>query len=251
MKIRTLLLSTGAVFAVVGGAQAADLSVAEPVESVKICDAFGAGYWYIPGSDTCLKIGGHVRMDITFSSSTNKITGATHSASWAFVTDGDLQVTAKSMTEYGPLTAYVELESQSNNAQTNFNQNVYTDDMYLSLGMLLVGRTASIYHYSGGLNFDGNPYEASDVNPDQVRLTWAMSGFGLQLAIEDPRDRWGSSLSTSYSMPDIVGALSWSAGNWSGQSAAALPRPRSADGFGARSSRMTWNFTRRTRRSCS
>ena len=241
MKLKTLLLSSAAAFAFVGAAQAADLSVAEPVESVRVCDAFGAGYWYIPGSDTCLKIGGHVRMDITFGPSSNKVTGATHSASWAFVTDGDLQVSAKSMTEYGPLTAYIELESQSNNAQTQFNQNVYSDDMYLSLGMLLVGRTASIYHYSGGLNFDGNPYEASDVNPDQVRLTWAMSGFGLQLAIEDPRDRWGSSLSTSYSMPDIVGALSWSAGNWSANLAGGFAETTAGSGFGARIG-MTWKL---------
>ena len=71
MKLKTLLLSSAAAFAVVGGAQAADLSVAEPVDYVKVCDAFGAGYWYIPGSDTCLKIGGHVRFDVTFHSNKN------------------------------------------------------------------------------------------------------------------------------------------------------------------------------------
>jgi hypothetical protein len=41
MKLKTLLLSSAAAFAVVGGAQAADLSVAEPVDYVKVCDAFG------------------------------------------------------------------------------------------------------------------------------------------------------------------------------------------------------------------
>ena len=110
MKIRTLLLSSAAAFAVVGGAQAADLSVAEPVDYVKVCDAFGAGYWYIPGSDTCLKIGGHARFDVNFHSTSNVYTGGTHSASWDFVSSGDLQVTAKSMTEYGPLTGYIEFE---------------------------------------------------------------------------------------------------------------------------------------------
>ena len=73
MKIRTLLLSSAAAFAVVGGAQAADLSVAEPVDYVKVCDAFGAGYWYIPGSDTCLKIGGHARFDVNFHSTSNVV----------------------------------------------------------------------------------------------------------------------------------------------------------------------------------
>ena len=110
MKLKTLLLSSAAAFAFVGAAQAADLSVAEPVDSVRVCDAFGAGYWYIPGSDTCLKIGGFVRMDVNFHDNKGVYAGANHSASWDFVSDGDVQVTAKSMTEYGPLIAYLEFE---------------------------------------------------------------------------------------------------------------------------------------------
>jgi porin-like protein len=33
---------------------------------VKICSLYGAGFWYIPGTDTCMKIGGYVRIDTTF-----------------------------------------------------------------------------------------------------------------------------------------------------------------------------------------
>ena len=67
MKFRTLLLGTAAAMAVSGAAQAADLAIAvEPIDYVKICDAFGVGYWYIPGTDTCLKIGGYVQLDVWF-----------------------------------------------------------------------------------------------------------------------------------------------------------------------------------------
>ncbi len=67
MKLKTLFLGTAAAFAVAGGAQAADLALAvEPVDYVKVCDAFGTGYYYIPGTDTCLKIGGYVQMDVWF-----------------------------------------------------------------------------------------------------------------------------------------------------------------------------------------
>ena len=125
MKLKTLLLSSAAAFAVVGGAQAADLSVAEPVDYVKVCDAFGAGYWYIPGTDTCLKIGGLVRMDIKFHSDAAVYLGSgssgNHSASWEFATETHVNVTAKSMTEYGPLTAFLELRGQSNNADASNN----------------------------------------------------------------------------------------------------------------------------------
>ncbi len=135
------------------------------------------------------------------------------------------------MTEYGPLTAYVEFQSDSNNAQTNFDQNVYSDDMYLSLGMLLAGRTASVYDYSGGFTINGTNYD-SDHWADQVRLTWAMSGFGIQLAIEDPRDRWGSNLSTSYSMPNIVGNISFAQGHWSAQLSGGFAETTYGSGFG-------------------
>jgi hypothetical protein len=49
------------------GAQAADLPVkAKPVEYVKICSLYGAGFYYIPGTDTCIRIGGHIRAEVSF-----------------------------------------------------------------------------------------------------------------------------------------------------------------------------------------
>ena len=67
MNLKSLLLGTAAVMAVSGAAQAADLAIAvEPIDYVKICDAFGVGYWYIPGTDTCLKVGGYVQLDVWF-----------------------------------------------------------------------------------------------------------------------------------------------------------------------------------------
>src|SRR4051794_32742582 len=61
---RSLLLGSAASFVAVVGAQAADLPVkARPVEYVRICSLYGEGYYYIPGSDTCLKFGGYVQAD--------------------------------------------------------------------------------------------------------------------------------------------------------------------------------------------
>ena len=64
MKIKSLLLGSAAALAVTSGAQAADAIMAaqpEPVDYVKVCDAFGTGYFYIPGTETCLRIHGYVR----------------------------------------------------------------------------------------------------------------------------------------------------------------------------------------------
>ncbi|TIT88460.1 MAG: porin, partial [Mesorhizobium sp.] len=67
MNIKSLLLGSAAALIAVSGARAADaVTVAEPepAEYVKICDVYGSGYFYIPGTETCLRIGGYVRYDI-------------------------------------------------------------------------------------------------------------------------------------------------------------------------------------------
>ena len=65
--VKSLILGSAAGLLAMSGAQAADLPVkAKPVEYVRICSLYGAGFWYIPGTDTCMKIGGYLRVDTTF-----------------------------------------------------------------------------------------------------------------------------------------------------------------------------------------
>ena len=65
--MNSLLLGSAAGLISVAGAQAADLPVkAKPVEYVKICSLYGVGFYYIPGTDMCLKIGGWVRAEYTW-----------------------------------------------------------------------------------------------------------------------------------------------------------------------------------------
>src|SRR5947207_2386324 len=65
--MKGLLLGTAASLVAMTGAQAADLPVkAKPVEYVKVCSLYGAGFFYIPGTDTCLKIGMYIRSDHGF-----------------------------------------------------------------------------------------------------------------------------------------------------------------------------------------
>src|ERR1700737_3176439 len=61
---RLFLGSVAGIFAV-AGAQAAD-SPAKAFEYVKVCSLYGAGFWYVPGTDTCLKVGAFVRVQTEF-----------------------------------------------------------------------------------------------------------------------------------------------------------------------------------------
>src|SRR6267378_2637081 len=68
--VKSLILSSVASLLAIGATQAADLPVkAKAVEYVRICSAYGAGFWYISGTDTCMKIGGYLRADVTFNGS--------------------------------------------------------------------------------------------------------------------------------------------------------------------------------------
>ena len=66
-SVKTLLLGTAAGLVAVAGAQAADMPVkAAPVNYVKICSLYGDGFYYIPGTDTCLKLGGYLRVQAEY-----------------------------------------------------------------------------------------------------------------------------------------------------------------------------------------
>ena len=63
--VKSLILGSAAGLVAMSGAQAADLPVkAKAVEYVKICSLYGAGFYYIPGTDTCIKIGGYLRAEL-------------------------------------------------------------------------------------------------------------------------------------------------------------------------------------------
>jgi hypothetical protein len=65
--VKSLILGSAAALVAMSGAQAADLPVkAKAVEYVKVCSLYGAGFYFIPGTDTCIKIGGYLRVDTTF-----------------------------------------------------------------------------------------------------------------------------------------------------------------------------------------
>ncbi|MDF2117039.1 porin [Roseiarcaceae bacterium H3SJ34-1] len=74
-QFNTLLAGSAAGLLSVVAAQAADLPSRKsaPVEYVRVCDAYGAGFYWIPGTDTCLKIGGRVRIDTWYTPAKNAI----------------------------------------------------------------------------------------------------------------------------------------------------------------------------------
>ena len=72
--VKSLILGSAAGILAMSGAQAADLPVkAKAVEYVRICSLYGAGFYYIPGTDTCIKFSGYVRSDTVSAAETTMV----------------------------------------------------------------------------------------------------------------------------------------------------------------------------------
>jgi Porin subfamily len=122
---------------------------AKPVEYVKVCSLYGSGFWYVPGTDTCLKIGGFVRVQTTYNATTSNapIGGGnndpggretrTDTSNFGFRTRSDLSIDLRTQTEYGTLRSYMDVGAQwsTNNGTADNNPSV-ADTLYVSRGFI-------------------------------------------------------------------------------------------------------------------
>ncbi|WP_102063729.1 porin [Pseudovibrio sp. Tun.PSC04-5.I4] len=95
MNVKTIALAAAAA-AFATSASAADLPMtAEPVNYVKACDAFGAGFFQLPGKETCVKIGGRIRVNYQSHDLNVDLGKVTETGTEALVFDGTKVITAK------------------------------------------------------------------------------------------------------------------------------------------------------------
>jgi hypothetical protein len=118
--IKSLILGSSAGLIAMSGAQAADLPVkAKAIEYVKVCSLYGAGFWYIPGTDTCIRIGGAVRIDTALNGGIYDAPfmfgGASASKAYGkdwYTTRSRFNLTedTRTATEYGVLRTYANVQ---------------------------------------------------------------------------------------------------------------------------------------------
>ncbi|RWX66374.1 porin, partial [Mesorhizobium sp. M4B.F.Ca.ET.089.01.1.1] len=223
-------------------ARAADAVVVaepEPAEYVKICDVYGSGYFYIPGTETCLRIGGYVRYDIGMGD-----VGAFTGAESVDHEDGDVQDTwyknarftlktwTGQETELGTLKTYTETRFNFGNnnrhatlddpATTTIDETdtnpaggkgVSLNFAWIQLGGLRVGKDESAFNtfigYAGNvINDTLVPYGNFDTNVIQYYFD-AGNGFSAVLSLEEGSGVVGTI--DSY-VPHVVGGLKYTQG---------------------------------------
>jgi hypothetical protein len=202
-------------------ARAADLPARKvATEHVRICSAFGHGFFYIPGSNTCIRIGGRARFEY--------VAGAYRDRSFdpsSFNATARLIIDTRTATEWGLLRTYTRLDlsrdsgyggsgtfgsgsavrggdaisfgsggsfpnfagqdSSGNRLQTG----VKIDDAFVQWGGLTAGRTQSFFDfYTDAVSWYG--LTNSDVKTQALAYTYTFgSGFSATLAVEDPKER--------------------------------------------------------------
>ncbi len=202
--VKSLLLGSAAGLVAVAGAQAADLPVkAKPVEYVKICSIYGAGFFYIPGTDTCIKIGGWVRAEYGFQTGNsnvyynqgtggrnNRIDSNEYNMRARWVTSLDV----RTQTEYGTLRAYTRAGFQTSQGETAQGR-IYTERGFIQFAGFTFGKSQSYFDFFGGAFCYGCSYAgAASMTGAAGTLLAAYTmtfgnGFTATLSLEDKHIR--------------------------------------------------------------
>src|SRR5215218_7957910 len=211
--VKSLLLGSAAGLVAVAGAQAADMPVkAKPVEYVKVCSLYGEGFFYVPGTDTCLKLGGYLRVQAEYNAGNGGIvvgsaqTGGLGRFTRDLTTDINYRVRAalswdvRTQTEYGTLRTYIRAGwavQTPPDTGAGTSPSTFWDRAFMQFAGFTVGRAQSffdIYTYGGAQTFL-NVRTSGDTGASGQNL-WAYTaqfgnGFSGTLSLEDPATRKG------------------------------------------------------------
>ncbi len=253
MNIKSLLIGSAAALATVSGAYAADAVVAaepEPMEYVRVCDAYGAGFFYIPGTETCLSISGYVWYQVgTSNYDANDLgtnIGTEHGLGYTADQTGwhkniraRVNFDARTETEWGTLRSYIRIQGSGNGYLADLGTAV--DQAYIQLGGLDLGYSESFWvddHISGAMNYGSHSWSGLSYGYQQrARIGYRFKGgngfFGV-IALED------DALNGNGYIPDVVAKVGvqqdwgWvaaavaydeSASNWAGKLGAQINIP--------------------------
>jgi hypothetical protein len=222
--VKQVLLASAAGIVAAASAQAADLPVkAKPVEYVRVCDLYGAGFWYVPGTDTCIKVGGFIRFEVNFNGDGGGQPTGTSGGAGNFngaYTRADGQTSfrersltsfdARTQTEYGTLRSYFDIgqytqENLGNvggTATTNpiggpFSAiTVYNTRAFIQFAGMTAGRMRSFFDmvFLNAYINAGNARNTGDSSPfgiTGIAYTWQFGGgLSASLSLED--GGWGT-----------------------------------------------------------
>lgn len=187
MATSHVLKGAAAALCIMASVQPAAATEAEPVEYVRVCDAYGQGFFYIPGTETCLKIGGYLRHeiaagdDVYWGGSLDGMTGKARAS---------LRFDARNETELGTLRSNLEarFEHKASGSRS------YISEALIELGGFSVGLADSLFANwtwaAGNVVYDDVIYYSGD-RTMQVSYTQDFgNGFSAMIGAEEGTGSW-------------------------------------------------------------
>ena len=230
-KIAALLFMPLAALPARGAERSLAPASAEPPAYARTCNAYGASYFAIPGTDVCLALGGAAASQLESRSLSLWLPAPPPGAALPFTARTrpapelggafavGLTAAARLPTEAGLVSAYVSgMAGYSGSGDPGAWSNLSRLDLaYLTFAGWTAGRAQSTFDfYADAWNF--MPLRGSNTRTELVSYAFAPApGVTAAVSLENPRERWGAigqtvvpeatAANTSPVAPDLVGAV--------------------------------------------
>jgi Porin subfamily len=202
--LKSVLLGSAAGLVAVTVGQAAELPVkAKPVEYVKVCNLYGVGFYYMPGTDMCLRIGGYVRMEFVagdngnvvsnpYNANYNNRTTSNLAVRWR----GYIQTDAREQTAYGVARGYLSVGVATADTGTPSGESdgygFSANRAFVQWAGFTAGMAVSFYDFYFPQRFSYKGFLPESDTADNGWWVWGYTaslggGFSATLAAEERR----------------------------------------------------------------
>ena len=172
---------------------------------MKVCSLYGAGYYYLPGTEICLKVGGYVRYQATFGPGNSVSFGPFNGLGSRFTrldsTDFQqrvrtvLTIDTRQQTGYGTLRTYMLLgwTHDTNGAIGSPGSSIYFTRGFIQVAGFTFGKASSFFDIYPNAAFGynvGSMYVPDTGDAGQILATYTAqfgNGFSASIGIEASR----------------------------------------------------------------
>jgi hypothetical protein len=159
--------------------------VVQSVQYVKICSLYGVGFYYVPGTDMCIKIGGWVRAEYAYGDNGNFAWGwangnvnnrNTNNSTWR--ARGYITADARNQTEYGTVRGYLAVGLSTNNIGADNAGNTFSSNRaFIQWAGFTFGLTQSFFDF---YNSPATSYWGSFPASDTGDGGWMVAAYTAQ-----------------------------------------------------------------------
>ncbi|MES0867907.1 porin [Pseudovibrio sp. SCP19] len=190
MNFKAIAIAAAAAAAATS-AQAADLPAdIAPVDYVRINDAYGAGFFVLPGTETAIKIGGRIRVEARFTDLLDDEDYSREDNNHNFRSRANLRIDTRTQSELGLIRTYMDFQYTSN-SDSRGSDGVKLDKGYVQIGGFTFGLATSAFDlWTGELASNLFDRHLADDTVWQASYTHALgNGLTIAASIEDNADR--------------------------------------------------------------